>query len=465
MSGGQKITHMEKLAFARAVKGLNSFVDNVGSQARLAEDFLNRNSAEDIVGGAFSKAEEKLSPFLEKVTAKNNALKQRLKDQSSVLKDVYTNVNKENPLYGVEEAAKIRDKGVVNEIYSIIDETNHPIKDDLLSNTKINKIWEKVKKHIPILQSKTDINNKYVLDVFRNKYQNTGQPRIGGNPDYTIDNLEDKAEQSKIFSALNLNSLMPESVPLSELKLKYYGTEFDDMVKKYFGDNVDPVVRNRQGAGSSIPGGSHIADARKAVNEGNWLKQKNLVVSPKQELAQLKGLKGKFLNSRLNKKLHDKIYGGDKIPSSKEYRVHVLNGKVIPHATTSRWNHVLGYAAPPMKTKDTQIAERGVQDFLDNIKHLDESSDANTMYANNPRVKKQLENNMFAFDTGIKQDGTPTIFEINPTGRAEASGVNHEYGSGHLFNPFVSDAITSAAKGKTSKAQRINQILPFLSGI
>lgn len=108
----------------------------------------------------------------------------------------------------------------------------------------------------------------------------------------------------------------------------------------------------------------------------------------------------------------------------KEYRVHAVNGKVIPYASVHRGSGFLGKleALLPFRTSGIRKAEGAAQAALDKIKN------------------RQLRKGHFGFDIAFNRHNRPIIIETNPSGRTGTSGFT--------IDPFVSDATRAAIKGK-----------------
>ena len=112
----------------------------------------------------------------------------------------------------------------------------------------------------------------------------------------------------------------------------------------------------------------------------------------------------------------------------KEYRLHVVNGKVVPFATYGRGN-VLDYAKTllnPFRTKEVRSVEEFAQRAIDKVKNK------------NDRLKAS-----YGFDVGVDTKGKPFLVETNPS----EGGISSSW----LDAPFVADSVSAAAKGELPK--------------
>lgn len=107
-----------------------------------------------------------------------------------------------------------------------------------------------------------------------------------------------------------------------------------------------------------------------------------------------------------------------------EYRVHALNGQVVPYATTHKGGPIQSAVEKwlPWNTPRTRKAEALVQQAV------------------NRMGKGNRDRTFYGFDVGFDTAGTPFIIESNP---AAADGL-----SGALLDPHVSDAMGAAIKGQ-----------------
>lgn len=126
----------------------------------------------------------------------------------------------------------------------------------------------------------------------------------------------------------------------------------------------------------------------------------------------------------------------DDMPKNVEYRVHVVNGKVVPYATSHKWDPVDYWNTFGSKRK-TKV-ESEAQKIIDKIVNSDMGK------------KLDLKNQVLGLDFGFRADGSPILFEMNPSMEADLHG-----GSGQLLMPHVRNAINAAIKGKMSVAQKL----------
>jgi hypothetical protein len=136
--------------------------------------------------------------------------------------------------------------------------------------------------------------------------------------------------------------------------------------------------------------GYHLKD----VNPSNY---KNMVVQPDKQLKNV---------NPLMYKLQSKLLPDVESSKSQEFRVHVVNGKVVPYGTLYRGNmlqHGLSQLLP-FRTPNTRMVDNYAQKVIDNVK--------------NPRLRKGI----YGFDVGIDMHGKPQLLETNPSGVTGSSG-------------------------------------------
>ncbi len=107
-----------------------------------------------------------------------------------------------------------------------------------------------------------------------------------------------------------------------------------------------------------------------------------------------------------------------------EYRVHVINGKVVPYGTMHRGsalNAVAGWLNPFGSPQIRQV-EKFVQDSMG-------------------RAAPKVRNGSYGMDVAInKNTGKPILIETNPTEVGASSGF--------LQTPIVNDAVQASIRGK-----------------
>lgn len=163
----------------------------------------------------------------------------------------------------------------------------------------------------------------------------------------------------------------------------------------------------------------------------------------------------KFLDSRLGKWLakHSPVtseYGkGSMLPRHAEYRIHVVNGKVIPFATSEKWDPFMHFSR--FTNKEKQSLERQIQGHMDRLMEYQ---------AKHPKMKGfkpwelDLRKQVFGLDVGVGPDGKAIIYEFNPS-MPDA----YRNGSGQLLHPDVLDAVSSAVKGRMPAIQKLQLLL------
>ncbi len=260
----------------------------------------------------------------------------------------------------------------------------------------------------------------------------------------------------KLLEADTFKGLLPQTDQLSALAAKL-GVDPKDsvalhkMLKKHYGGKF--IVKPRGGAatsGASLPSDRNGPGRLKEVL-GNGLSNrygfkfktdaKNMVAQPRLELEPLSRLDQAANN--ITEMAQQKRWGGwsaatggSKLPfeskgsmsagSGNEYRVHVIDGKVVPYATLHRGS-VTGML--PWHSRTASKAEQAVQAQLDAL--------------GNKNLK-----GTFGFDAARSTDGKWNVIETNPT----------EFGgSGLMRLPHIQDAVAGALQGRLPtyvKAQR-----------
>lgn len=142
---------------------------------------------------------------------------------------------------------------------------------------------------------------------------------------------------------------------------------------------------------------------------------------------------------RLSEKMYRGIYGRDvKWPPTQEMRVHIMNHKIIPFATSDKWD-APNYLSPFRSRRRARV-EKALQRMFDDIGK------------NQSQLAKDMNtrNQVFGADIGIGHGGRPIIYELNPTG-TQAGG----YGSGQVSLPHIRNALQASVKGTLPAAQKI----------
>lgn len=142
------------------------------------------------------------------------------------------------------------------------------------------------------------------------------------------------------------------------------------------------------------------------------------------------------LLGRLQRGFQDLDYGGRELPDNLEYRMHVVNGKVVPYATSGKWN-ILDYFNP-FASRRKQRLEDEVQSMVDKL------------VASPMGQKYDIKNNVFGLDVGVRPDGSPIIFEMNPS----QLSIDRS-GSGQLLFQHIRNAVNADIKNQMPGAQKI----------
>ena len=155
-----------------------------------------------------------------------------------------------------------------------------------------------------------------------------------------------------------------------------------------------------------------------------------------------------FWNSRLGRWLESQSpvareYGLDRsLPRQTEYRVHVMNGKVIPFATSEKWDTSRHFSR--FETREKRDIERQVQEMMDKILAYQDKKKGILDEALNAR--KQV----FGLDVGVRPDGRMVVYEFNPS-----MPPHLHSGSGQLLHPDVNQAVRAAIKGRMPIQQMV----------
>jgi hypothetical protein len=119
--------------------------------------------------------------------------------------------------------------------------------------------------------------------------------------------------------------------------------------------------------------------------------------------------------------------------------MHVIDGKVVPWATSSKWNPARYFT--PFRTREIAKLEKQTQGLIDRMMTTPTGKTMN------------LKGQVLGLDVGIGKRGKPIIFELNPTISSTVQGTS--YGSTQLLNPLMEDAIVSQAAGRMPLIQKL----------
>jgi ATP-grasp domain, R2K clade family 2 len=230
----------------------------------------------------------------------------------------------------------------------------------------------------------------------------------------------DKLREAKVFPSINethtLATIFPRGIPRSADAARA-------ALERKLGANW--IVKSRTGLASSDTnltdkalGSDLLTRLRETLRENKGAK--NVIAQRRSEAKEV----GPF------KRWVDETFG---VPGSigmkkKEYRVHVVNGKVVPYATYGRGNMV-DYATTllnPFRSKEVRDVEAAVQKAMNAVKNKSDRFKAS-----------------YGFDVGVDKAGKPFIVETNPSEGGIASSW--------FDSPFVADSTIAAAKGELPK--------------
>ena len=227
----------------------------------------------------------------------------------------------------------------------------------------------------------------------------------------------------KLEEAQNSPGFIPKAQALANLikyKRQLRGGKAEEILNKAYPSGW--VVKKRD-AGSTLQtiGKKHpelfFSDGKDSLRKispktrlGDWMVQ---------EKKQIAAPAFNQVTNNLAKKLFN-YHGGS---GNAEYRVHSIDGKVIPGATIDRGSP-LGFVknfVPSWETSRRKMLEKYMQQALNKL----------------PANKRKLN---YGADIAMTPEGKPFIVELNP--------ISAEGSSGYYANPMVVDAIRAAVKGR-----------------
>lgn len=347
----------------------------------------------------------------------------------------FLNPNRANPLYGKAVADRIRRHGSVYMAphFESSGAINQLSKKLLASaNPHIKRLGERLSKMTPdeeeiagteMLQHIKD-SNKFVIPTVPKTKADSPVPAPSTHTvsQKVKDELArigpDKVQEAKEFKGIGKTD---------SLDSLFAARKKDETVKqlldRVYGDK-GWVAKQNEGASTISTRGSenpsiyfskdsnaHGIDKIPNWQHGDWL------IQPNKDLAEVSPLT----------KLVDRFYGkkhNRNMSKMKEYRVHVINGQVVPYATIHRGSFTRATIDPimPWRSREIRNVENYAQEQLNALKN------------------KHLRQGNYGFDVAIDKAGKPQLIETNP---AEPGGA-----SGFLNSPLTQDAITAAATGK-----------------
>lgn len=186
------------------------------------------------------------------------------------------------------------------------------------------------------------------------------------------------------------------------------------------------------------------ATTRNLQEAGEEFGGEDLILQLKADLKQIPWYRRK-LSENLGNRFSDHIrLYGDSIPTHREYRVHVVNGRVVPWSTGAKWDFPRYFGSG--RNREIADVERQVQGWMDTL-----------LASKNKTVRRaQLDKHTFGFDVGVGRDGKAKLFEMNPTQNRDITG-GHQ-GSGQLLNPIYSQSIVDQIAGRTPLGQKIQRV-------
>jgi hypothetical protein len=258
------------------------------------------------------------------------------------------------------------------------------------------------------------INLNRLKSHFRIKPKNT----------YTVEQKVTDAlariDSSKILESKAFKGIGRTDALATLLKQRRKGETIKDLLDRSFGSK-GWVAKKTHGSntissrGGKTPGIYFSGDAN-AGEIGSIAKRehKNWLVQPNKNLA----------STSVGRRLLDKLVPLKNMSNMNEYRVHIVNGKVVPYATMHRGSASKSVLDPfmPWRSREIRNVDRYAQEQMNAVKN------------------KHLRKGSYGFDVAIDNKGRPQLIETNPFTPAGVSGL--------LVSPTVTDSISAAAAGE-----------------
>ena len=351
---------------------------------------------------------------------------------------------------GPEMAKKLRARGTYSP--SMID-----VSDDIVSRME-NLKSPRLKKIYSYLADRAYDRGsadpkKVVVDLFGDANRKAkALGRIGPTATRSQFNAAESREGlAKALSEIGMEGVTPRKILGSEVMKKHRsGESVRQTIKRLYPgiDDSSLLMKDRYGgAGGLVP--DMQERARSVLDAPGWTKLiDDSVFEPFLQTKKM-GPWSRFVNKKLGgNKLFNAIYDGRNAPDIKEYRMHAVDGKVVPWATGSKWDATRYFT--PFRNREVASLERKTQGILDKL--MQDSPTARSM-----NLRKQV----LGMDVGVGKNGQPIIFELNPSmPKSVASAIAKDggdptYGSFQLLNPLFENAITAQAAGRMPIIQKI----------
>lgn len=241
---------------------------------------------------------------------------------------------------------------------------------------------------------------------------------------FGVDKLREAQVVPAINKTLTIAQVFRSGIPKKAAKARL-------VLERLFGPHW--IVKSRKGFDSAdsnmtddVPNADLRIKLKKAIRANRGRGQ--VIVQRRAESREV-GWFGRWLDQRLGDFTRIAM-------AKKEYRVHVVNGQVVPFATYGRGSTLdyIWVLICPVRPKFVRLAEETVQRAMDSM-----TSDVDRFKA------------AYGFDVGIDQQGQAFIVETNPSEGGIASS---------WFNsPLVADAVVSGARGKLPIWVRVRNAL------
>lgn len=235
---------------------------------------------------------------------------------------------------------------------------------------------------------------------------------------------DDKLREAELFKGF-----IPKSVDLHDVLEHNYTYEPNDLkhlsaLRKTLSKKFKRgwIVKDKGGFGSAA--GSMLTDQTPVEGlKGRLTRFGGQMVQERRPIAELPAWQRK-----LDARLGDLVGTSQNLQrGTQEYRVHAMDGKVVPYATLHRGSPTQAILERwmPWRSQRIREAEAHVQKALDAARKRDPNS---------------IDGTFHGFDVGLGPEGKPFIIEANPSSMGAGSGM--------LEDPQVQDAIGAAVRGR-----------------
>ena len=257
--------------------------------------------------------------------------------------------------------------------------------------------------------------------------KNYSKENIGGLYDKESLREMDKIDSSKLYEAKMFKGIGKTEILANILKQQQKGETIADTLNRVYGKKgwvakmlkgqASLRTRGAKDANIYFHTDDNLSEMDKLTKRYGRSQLKKWIVQPNKNLQENSKVR-QFLDNTLMPWTQPDFSG------MKEYRVHVINGKVVPYATMDRGSSTRGVinAISPWRKDEIRKVEEYAQKQMSGLKN------------------KHIRKGNFGFDVAIDVNGKPQLVEANPAATSGASGF--------LTHPYVKDAIQAAAAGR-----------------